>query len=238
MRKYFISNIGNLLFGNICIYCSHKIITNSDLCSDCWNKIKFIHQPNCMKCFLPLPTNRQNIYCPYCIKNKSFFDKAISVCHYNEFMKKMIMQMKYHYKNYLIKIMANFMSQYFKTYLENSDFLISVPMHSKKLINKQFNHTALLNNQISKNTNIPIIHNLLLKTKNTPSQTGIDFKLRHKNITGSFAINPKFNLSLKDLTITIIDDVYTSGATVNQCAKTLKALNPKTINILTLARVC
>jgi len=113
--------------------------------------------------------------------------------------------------------------------------IVPVPLHIKKLRQRGFNQSAILARALKKKWRIPLNYFLLKRAKFTLTQTGLDKKEREKNIKGAFEVTSAKDV--KDKNIILVDDVYTTGATVNECAKTLRKAGAKDVAILTLARV-
>jgi ComF family protein len=121
--------------------------------------------------------------------------------------------------------------------LESRDYslIIPVPLHIKKLRKRGFNQSIILADPLGKKWQIPVNFSLLKRSKFTLSQTGLDKKERERNIKGAFEVRDKEKIAGRN--IILIDDVYTTGATLNECAKTLTKAGAKKVAVLTLARV-
>ena len=117
--------------------------------------------------------------------------------------------------------------------IENSDLIIPVPIHKKRLLKRGFNQSVWLGGEISKITNIPFDPFILIRTKDTKSQNGLSNIGRKNNMQGAF----KTVKDIKDKNIILIDDVFTTGATVNSCARVLKRVGAKRVDVITLMRV-
>ena len=114
------------------------------------------------------------------------------------------------------------------------DLIVPVPLHAKRLRWRGFNQSLLLARQVSLAYGVPIDPFVLQRRKETAAQTQLPEDDRRRNVRGAFALDP--DKSVKDKTVLLVDDVYTSGATVNECSSTLKRAGAKEVYVLTLAR--
>jgi len=130
-------------------------------------------------------------------------------------------------------LMANFSFPFFDC--QGYDLMLPVPLHIKKLRERGFNQSLLLARQLANKWTIPVDFSLLKRQKFTLSQTGLNKKEREENIRGAFVVSDKKKVTGKK--IILVDDVYTTGATLNECAKTLRKAGAVEVAVLTLARV-
>ncbi|MBQ7674395.1 MAG: ComF family protein, partial [Alphaproteobacteria bacterium] len=169
--------------------------------------------------------------------NKPYFDKAISVFVYNEFSKQIILRFKHSDATYLYEQLASWMYRSATSEITNADIIIPVPIHFLKRLKRKYNQSELLAQEVSQLSGIKYEPRILMKIKKTLPQEGLSGKERRKNIVGSFGIDENFKDLIVDKNIVLIDDVFTTGATVNECSKVLKKFGAKTITVVTLARV-
>ncbi|MFH1671242.1 MAG: ComF family protein [Candidatus Portnoybacteria bacterium] len=182
--------------------------------------------------------------CPSCLDRISLNQELpkerliITTDYKNPLVKEAVHQFKYNFVQDLSypfgKLMSRKLSSYFSN---NSTSLIPVPLHQKRLKWRGFNQSELLAQQVSQNLNIPVINNILLRSKHAPPQVKIEnAKERERNIKNAFELNPNFNQNLENKTIILVDDISTTGATLKECAETLEPLKPKHIWKLVLAK--
>lgn len=223
----------DILFPPICLTCG-KNLNKSE-------KYKII----CQKCLDSIPLY-DSLFCPVCLRRSPDENKChpqshyrlASACHYdNEVIKKLIWQFKY--ENWLsaAEPLAEILSSYLKkTDISFKDFsIISLPLHKRREFKRGFNQCAVLANHINKELGLEIIKNNLVKIKHTDNQADLkDYKSREENIKNSFFVNNPENLKGKN--ILLIDDVYTSGATLNEAVRVLKTSGVKKILALVVAK--
>lgn len=238
LRKWYRACI-SFIYPLKCIVCNLSIpleeINNEFLCSRCLAKIRFIMPPLCQKCGKPSNSN----ICFECnTKHNIFFDRAFSIAVYEDVWKELIHLFKYNNNDYLDGFLASFLTKliYENPFLKESDLIIPVPLYWQDRLKRGYNQTYLLACQISRNTDIPVCVEKLIKYKKTPSQTKLSRRERINNIKGIFKL--KNHKILENKKIILIDDVFTTGSTVNECARMLREAKAKCVNVITLACSC
>lgn len=121
--------------------------------------------------------------------------------------------------------------------LSSADGLIPVPLHTSRMRQRRFNQSLLLAEAIARRSGLRVDPHALLRKRRTPSQGGQSAKARHRNVSGAFAIRKGYEVRVKDQRLILIDDVYTTGATLEACARTLYRAGVKDVMAITLSRV-
>ncbi len=203
-----------------------------------WPQLQFIETPFCQTCGMPFSFDIANdALCAACMDREPLFDRSRSAVVYNEASRKMILAFKYGDRLHAVKTFAPWMMRAGQTLIDGADFIIPVPLHNRRLRERRFNQSALLGQEIAARCDKSYIPDLLQRTRHTIPQQGLNYKERGKNVHGAFAVNKAHLPTLKDKTVLLIDDVFTSGATLNECAKVMKKAGAAAVNILTVARV-
>jgi len=237
MKKYF-TKLLSIVFPSKCLVCSAIISHNSKVCVGCWGKLEFISNPSCSKCDYPFEFDiGHDALCGNCLAQDVIFDKAISILRYSEVSKIMVHKLKYADKLHIAKHFASLLFKKIHKNIENYDLIIPVPMHRKKIRVRFYNQAALIAGHLSGYSSVPVLHNGLLKTKYHEPQTGLQRSMRQSNVKNSFAINGAYAAAISGKNILLVDDVYTTGATVNECSKVLKRSLCKSVTVVTVARV-
>ncbi|NQT95769.1 MAG: ComF family protein [Candidatus Omnitrophica bacterium] len=230
----------NLVFPVYCQSCNVKLLyTNRGyLCKDCLGKIKRNQPPLCTRCGRSLNTYNKNLkaICADCIGKSYSFKQAWQCCEYEGLTKELIHKFKYNKKVFLKEPLAEILCQFAMSYIDYKtiDNIIAVPMNKRDLQARGFNQAELLAEVLSKKLGIPYIKNLLIKTKRTKEQIGLNRGRRLKNLEGAFHTNKSICLNQKVLLL--LDDVYTTGATANECSKTLLVSGAESIYSFAIAR--
>ena len=114
--------------------------------------------------------------------------------------------------------------------------LVPVPLHWLRLIKRRYNQASILSIELAKMANVNCWPDALTRTRHTPPQGHKNARDRHQNVSGAFDIHPSYTEKISGKNIVLIDDVFTTGATIEECAKVLKSAGAKTVNVLAIAR--
>lgn len=234
MFKFF-KKILEIIFPNSCISCNEIISSDGLLCAKCFAKTKFICDPKCQICSYPFEVEIKHLppFCGKCISKKPYYDKALAIYQYNEIISKAVTNLKYNDQTFLAKKFAQILFKNFKDEIDNCDIICAVPLHEKRLRVRKYNQAALIAKFLQPKKFIP---NLLFRLVNTTSQVKLKREDRERNLKKAFLLNKKYKNSIKDKTILLIDDVATTGATINNCARALKKSGAKKVAVLTIAK--
>lgn len=188
----------------------------------------------CKKCEILL--NSQAKFIIESTNNKENFDEHIYIFQYEGIIRNIILQYKFKDKVYIYKTFTNFILKNEKIFkiLKSYDTIIPVPISSKRKKERGYNQSGLLAKEIGKNLDIVCIENCLFKTKNIIEQSKLNRQERIKNIQGAYELRNKELLQNKK--ILLIDDIYTTGSTANECSKMLKQAQVNKIGVFTLAK--
>tara|TARA_R110002095_G_scaffold202080_1_gene183326 strand:- start:946 stop:1695 length:750 start_codon:yes stop_codon:yes gene_type:complete len=229
-----------------CLMCREVIEEEGHICASCWGELTFLSGARCNRCGIPFDIidlengsdeNSDSLTCPSCFKDPPPFHCALSSLLYDDKSKDLILRFKHGDATHMAPAFGQWLAKAGKDILERTDYLVPVPLHWKRLLKRQYNQAALLVNALEKTCAIPALLEGLERTAHTPTQGYLTKAERHQNVSGKFVVPSKNIDFVNKKVITIIDDVYTSGATVKACAAALKKAGADEINVLTLARV-
>jgi ComF family protein len=205
-------------------------------CADCLSAIHWIEPPFCTRCGLPFVSREgENHLCGVCLEERRYFTMGRALGYYEGPLREAIHRWKYEGKIYLSPLFGNWMAQAFFQYWENNlfDLLVPVPLHPQRLRKRGFNQALLLTRELSRRTGIPYRKRILEKRRPTTPQVDLSGREREKGVKGAFHLA---NVEgVREKAILLIDDVYTTGATVNECSKVLMAGGAKRVDVFTLA---
>ena len=215
---------------NICGFCGKELFKNEDvrICKECLNSLKPIEEP-CIKCGVEVKD--LSSVCDNCKTKKFTFKRAVACFNFDEITKPIIHKLKYDGGQYLAEILAYFMANKVIEYEFDFDAILYVPMHHKRKAERGYNQSKLLALEIGKILDKPVLENVISKTKHTKNQADLSFKLRSENLKNSFEILDKD--AIKGKRILLVDDVFTTGSTVEEISRTLKQAKVKEINVIT-----
>ena len=168
--------------------------------------------------------------------NENFFDKHLYIFDYQGIIRKLIIDYKFNEKTYLYKTFVNFLlkDKKFFNILKSYDTIIPVPISKKRKKERGYNQCLLISKEISKRLDIENNINCLYKVKDIVAQSTLNKEEREQNIKGAYEI--KNVKAIENRRILLIDDIYTTGSTLNECSKILKKATPKNITCLTIAK--
>lgn len=240
--KVFFNDLMNFIFASNCRVCENLLsgLEEKYICKDCFSKIEFITPPYCDKCGKILIDSFKEIekpICRDCHSLKRHFYKARAVGIYEEALREGIHLLKFEKKVGIHKPLGDLLVRYLKEQqddlIDRIDFVIPVPLHRKRLKSRGFNQAQLLCHYIEKHFNLPV--NLDLKRiRFTPPQMNLRRQERLQNIKGAFEIKNK--VAIAEKYILLVDDIFTTGATVDECSQVLLKAGAKQVSVLTLAR--
>lgn len=213
-----------------CIFCGNY---GEEICTQCWNKVYWFSNAHCCDiCGAPMQY-KLDCVCKNCTIKRPIFDKAISIFEYTEFSKFPILRLKNNDATYLVDIFARLITRSLKSIVTGNEIIIPIPLHRKKLMKRRYNQSALLAKKIAKLLNMKYRPLLLEKITNTLPQEGLNRDARLRNVVGSFNIHKRID----NVSIILIDDVMTTGATADECSKILKQNGAKRVTVATIAKV-
>lgn len=231
----------NLLLPPRCIKCGKILAAKNGLCPECFAKIRFISAPLCYKCGRPFLSDENIKFgtvqcCGECLQKKRFlFELQRSAFIYDDESKDLILDLKFRDKTGYAETLAGLLySAGADIWKENPDLLIPVPIHRLRLLQRRYNQSALLADYLARKVNIQTDCNSLIRCRNTVPQVQLSGSARRNNLKQAFEVIKPQNI--KGRKIVLIDDVSTTGSTLNECAKVLHRAGAAKIYALTLAR--
>lgn len=165
-----------------------------------------------------------------------YFQEHLYIFEYQGMIRKIILNYKFKDKSYLYQTIVNFLlkNKKFFQILKSYDTIIPVPISKKRRKERGYNQSELIAREIAKRTGLDYQNRCLIKTKNIIEQSKLNKEERQKNIQGVYELRQL--QKLQDKKILLIDDIYTTGSTVNECSKILMEANPKKVGVLTIAK--
>ncbi len=231
----------NILLPPRCLKCGKILSARNGLCAECFNKIHFISAPMCSCCGRPFTDAldirfAQKQLCGQCLqKKKLLFKMQRSAFVYDDESKNLILDLKFFDKTANAEALANMLYSAGKDiWQQNPDLLVPVPIHRLRLLQRRYNQCAVLAKYLSRKTQIPTDFSSLIRCRNTIPQVQLSGRARRNNLKQAFTV--KYPQNIKGKKVVLIDDVSTTGSTLNECAKALKKAGALEIYALTLAR--
>lgn len=226
----------DIVFPRRCPLCGEIVIPkDKKACFSCIKTLPLIQEPRCKRCSKPVVVQEQE-YCFDCQKSVQHYEKGYSVFLYEGTIKKSLMD----YKFRGMKQYASFFTEQIITHIGEElrklgcDLLIPVPLHKRKKRIRGFNQAQLLAKGLDQYLNIPVVENVLYRTKYTTPQKKLNDKERLHNLTKAFAISKENVHQIIDKKILIVDDIYTTGSTIEACSNALLKAGARSIYFVTV----
>ena len=238
----FVNSLVSLFFPATCVLCQEIVetVSSSVICQACWQKVRRFDGVVCVRCGYGFPS--KNIestrpLCGVCRRGLFLFDFARAYSPFEDPFKEIIHQFKYRSHRSLARPLSKLLFSVCESHLEDcsSDLIVPVPLHKSRERARGFNQAFELSKPLGRMAHIPVSANLLLRVRPTKVQAGLSRRERRLNLTGAFELSRWKDVEGK--TVLLVDDVFTTGATLNECAKILKSNGARRVNVLTLARV-
>ena len=216
--KNILEQILNLFYPPVCGICGK--LNQNFLCQKCNNTLK----------------NQAKFNVENFQKKEKYFKELLYIFKYEGIIRKTILKYKFQEGSYLYKTFVNFIlkNQKFFEFIKSYDTIVPVPISKKRYNERGYNQSYLIAKEISKKTKLELQNRCIIKRKNVIEQSKLNKEKREKNIKGVYEIIDKENLQNKR--IILVDDIYTTGNTVNECCRILQKAQPKSISVIVIAK--
>ena len=207
-----------------------------DLCRHCYQQLP-LNSSACRLCALPLPEHSTvDAVCGRCLKKAPAFDYSLSILLYEQPVVWLVQQLKFNqcltHSRLLGEVMRDQVIDRIQCEEDPPQCLLPVPLSSQRQRERGFNQSIELARPLAKAIDLPLVCDIAQRTRHTERQTGLDAKQRHQNLRGAFALIKPLHYEH----VLIVDDVVTTGATVNELARVLKRAGVKRVGVLSVAR--
>lgn len=214
--------------------------------SKAWASLRFVAAPCCVSCGVPFDIDSEAPEgvsdelsyqkCAVCIATPPLYTEARAAVVYDEQSRNLILAFKHADQTHLTVTFTPWLETLLIQNQWMIDYIIPVPLHWTRLFKRRYNQSALLAHSLSQSTKIPALVNCLKRMRATDTQAHLKVKDRHENVKNAFDISLPKGVTLSSKSILLIDDVYTTGATIHECTKTLFNAGVKAVYVVTLAR--
>lgn len=206
-------------------------------CLPCWQSVTFLGEPCCSRCGLPFEYDAgEGAECGACLAEPPSFDRLRAAVAYGEVARKVALKLKYSDRPAMAETLAYFMRRHLKDD-DDDGILIPVPLHRWRIWKRGYNQSALIAQALGRRSGLKMELDLLRRTRATPPLKGMGRRERALTVRGAFSMRSGAGAIIEGRHLILIDDVYTTGATANACAKQLKRAGARSVNIICWARV-
>jgi len=222
----------------LCPSCREPLGDGIGLCASCWSKLSFIEPPYCARLGIPfLYDPGPGLLSMEAIANPPAYDRARAAVRYDDVARALVHRFKYGDRLDLAPLMGRWMARAGGELLAGADALIPVPLHWRRLWARRFNQSAALAGAIAQASGLPVLHSALKRVRATAQQVGLSKPQRAENVQGAFSVPAGEKGLVAGRRLVLIDDVLTSGATVDTCARALLRAGAAHVDVLAFARV-
>ena len=218
-----------------CLACGTIVDEPDALCSRCWAGMTFFAPPWCAICGLPFPHPMgEEAVCADCARQKPSWDRARAVMRYDKHSRHLVLALKHGDRTHVARALGRWMGRAGAELLQGADMIVPVPLHWTRLFTRRYNQAGLLAHAVRAAGGPPVMADWLVRRRRTPSQGRLGPVARVRNVRGAFAV--RRGCDVKGKRIVLVDDVLTTGATVEECARVLRRGGAAFIGVLTLSR--
>lgn len=221
----------------LCPVCREPVVGHA-LCAACWAKLHFIAPPYCERLGIPFAYDPgQALLSMQAIAELPAYSRARATVRYDGAARPLVHAFKYGDRSDLAPLLGGWMAVAGRELLAQADGIVPVPLHWRRLWARRFNQSATLAQVIGRESGVPVIHDALRRVKPTVQQVGLTRAQRAENIQGAFRVSAEGRAGIAGRRLVLVDDVLTTGATVDGCTRALLRAGAANVDVLTFARV-
>jgi ComF family protein len=221
----------------LCISCREPV-AGEGVCAACWSRLSFIAPPYCARLGIPFVYDPgPGLLSMEAIANPPAYGRARAAVRYDDVARTMVHALKYQDRTDLAPPMGRWMARAGQELLSEADALMPVPLHWKRSWSRRYNQSGALARVVGKAANVSVEREALRRIRPTEQQVGLSRPERARNVQGAFKVPPDRKASVQGRRIVLIDDVLTSGATVDACARALLRAKAASMDVLVFTRV-
>lgn len=228
----------DLIVPPCCLACRAPLHGHHLLCAPCWREVDFIRAPLCDVTGIPLPFDTgERTVSARALAHPPVYDRARSVAHFSGAMRTLVHQFKYADRHDARALFGRWLVEASLDLQPGIDVIVPVPLSRLRLLTRRFNQAAILAGELSVRTGLPMHPHLLKRARFTSTQVGLTGAQRRRNVAGAFKVPARRVASVRGRNVLLVDDVITTGATVEACARALKRAGAARVDVVALAMV-
>ena len=222
----------------LCLGCGEIVAAPGALCAVCWRGFSFISAPQCLRCGVPFARDLGTAaQCTACLTRPPAFRRARAALVYDDKSRRLVLPFKHGDRTDMARACGAWMARAGAELLAEADLVAPVPLHWRRLFTRRYNQALLLASRVSRDGGLTLAPDLLRRRRWTGSQAGLAARERRRNVRLAFDIHPRWRGGIKGRSVLLVDDVLTTGATVDACVRVLERAGVRHVDVLTLARV-
>jgi ComF family protein len=221
-----------------CLSCGVAVERQGAICSGCWRELAFLSEPHCACCGFPFEFELGGeAVCGACTRQPPAFDHARAVLTYDEISRALVLGLKHGDKTHTAPAFGALMARAGAALTREADALVPVPLHRWRLWRRRYNQSALLAQGIAKESGLAVMTGALVRRKATAPLGHMSPSARRRTLRGAFAVPKGRRDAVAGRHVVLVDDVLTTGATAEACARTLKRAGAARVDVLVFTRV-
>lgn len=222
----------------LCPSCRDPVGDGAGLCASCWQKLSPIERPFCEKLGIPFTYDPgPGIFSMQAISDPPAYARARAAVRYDDIARAIVHALKYGDRLDLAPVMARWMARAGTDLLADAEVVVPVPLHWRRMWARRFNQSAALAKLVADSRAVPVSYTALKRVKATPQQVGLSKAERAANVQGAFRVDASGKIKIARRHVVLVDDVLTSGATVDACSRALLRAGARQVDVLVFARV-
>lgn len=231
-------DLAHFVLPPLCLACRRPVGTAHCLCPLCWGEMHFIERPYCERLGLPFADAlEEGAVSAHALAFPPAYERGRAVAIYDGVARDIVHHFKFRDQLDLAKPMGSWMARAGQELLKEADFLVPMPLHRWRLLQRRYNQSALLAREIGRLSARRVLTQGLLRIRHTKRQVGLDRAARQENVQGAFRVPPDIAGLIRGSRVLLIDDVLTSGASVDAATRALKRAGAAEVDVLVFCRV-
>ena len=221
----------------LCVACREPV-DGEGVCADCWAKLSFIERPYCPKLGIPFVYDPgPGLLSMEAIADPPAYQRARAAVRYDDVARTLVHALKYQDRTDLAPAMGRWMARAGRELLDEADVLVPVPLHWRRAWGRRYNQSGALARIIARQTGVKVATEALRRVRPTQQQIGLSRSQRASNVQGAFKVAESRRSEIAGRRVVLVDDVLTSGATTDACARALLRAKAAQVDVLVFARV-